>query len=439
MRLLAIAVIALVGCTGDAGPEGPEGPQGPNGTGTPSLSAISPNHAFAARTVDVVISGDDTAFDAATTIDFGAGITVDKLTVVSVTQLAARITIDETAAMGTRDVTVTSNGALVATMGFEIQSAMTMQLLGGPLLAGDIALMQTVSNDDQPLSSASLIDQLDHVLFLNTTAPQPAVEGPQALVVLVEPTASGPQQLIWRNQGFGGRVFVSDTQTLAVGARTPTMLGVNATGTIAFDTRSKLFSYNAPGLGIVSGLLFSVGSALTPRFALLPGTGVFDPLDFAVGGRLSFAGVVRPGATMLDLILSGGDETGTDTAHSLGYGVLYNPVSAITPESGTAHGVSAPQTMTSPAILDGTLAATDVDAYSIALAMSKGLELSYKFSDPVLFTLVNTANTTVVTQVPLNGGGSFVFPNSGAAGNVKIIIEPANGQAATYTLSFRVP
>src|SRR6185369_7367228 len=113
MRRIAFALVALVGCTGDAGPEGPMGPQGPNGTGTPSVSAITPNHAFPARSVDVVISGDDTAFDASTTVDFGAGITVDKLTVVSVTQLAAHITIDETAALGTRDVTVTSNGALL--------------------------------------------------------------------------------------------------------------------------------------------------------------------------------------------------------------------------------------------------------------------------------------------------------------------------------------
>jgi hypothetical protein len=235
-------------------------------------------------------------------------------------------------------------------------------------------------------------------------------------------------------------VFVSEAQTLSVGARAPTMIGVNYTANVTFDTRSKLYGYTAPSLGIVTGLLLNPGSALTPRFALLPGTGVFDPIDFAFGGRNTFAGVARPGQDTFDLILTGGDSTGTDAAHTVTLAVLFTTVSALTPESGTAHGAASPQSMTPPAILDGSLATTDVDAYSISVPTNKSLVVSYRFADPVLLTLINAANATVINRVAVSGGGSFMVPNSGAAGTYKLIVEPdpQASQATAYTLSFHL-
>ena len=436
MRSLALAVL-LFGCTGDTGPEGPPGNPGEPGSNDPTLSAISPRHAFPARTIDVVISGDDTLFDTTTTVDFGAGITVDKLTVVSPTQLAARITIAETATLGTRDVTVTTGDALVATMGFEVQPSLLLSIQGGPLLAGDIAVVQAASVDDRELSSTGTIDQLDETVLLNAQGGGTPVIGPQVLLAIVGPKASGPQQLIWRSGGLGGRTYVSDTTALAVTARAPTPLTLATATSVMFDTRSKLYSVAGPSLGIVTGFLQNIGSALQPRLMVLPGTGVLAPLDFSFGNRNTFAAVVRTGALSLDVVVTSGDVTGTDAAHSLQLGVIHTPVGALTAESGTAHGIATPQLMTSPAILDGTLGATDVDAYSVTVPTNGFLEVSFTSSASNVLVTLQSPTATILNRASAPGSFSFIVPNTGAPGLYKVAFEP-QGAATMYTTSFRV-
>lgn len=111
----AVALLTLAACggstgpagpQGDPGPAGPAGPAGSSGTTTSSVSGITPDHVFLARTAEVTISGFGTSWSSSTTVDFGAGITVKKLTVASPTALVANISIDKGATMGARDVTV---------------------------------------------------------------------------------------------------------------------------------------------------------------------------------------------------------------------------------------------------------------------------------------------------------------------------------------------
>jgi hypothetical protein len=141
MRSLLALTFAVALCTacGTPGPVGPQGPAGPAGTGTPSINEVTPLKVFLGRKAEVTISGNGTAWTAATTVSFGADITVDKLVVASPTALIASLTIAQTAAVGPRDVTVTEAGAsLTWTQIFEVNSPITFEITGGTLAQGSV-------------------------------------------------------------------------------------------------------------------------------------------------------------------------------------------------------------------------------------------------------------------------------------------------------------
>ena len=74
----------------------------------PTITGVSPDSADQDQALDVVITGSN--LSGATTVDFGAGITVTSFTVNSSTQITANITIDPAAAPGARSITVTTPG-----------------------------------------------------------------------------------------------------------------------------------------------------------------------------------------------------------------------------------------------------------------------------------------------------------------------------------------
>lgn len=82
---------------------------------TPELVTVSPASGSLGATLDVAITGANTHFSQGTsTVSFGAGITVNSVTVGSATQLSANITIAGGAAPGARTVTVTTGGEVVS-------------------------------------------------------------------------------------------------------------------------------------------------------------------------------------------------------------------------------------------------------------------------------------------------------------------------------------
>jgi len=89
----------------------------------PTVTLVTPNQGIQGQTiVDVAING--TYFTGATSVSFGAGISVDSFTVSSATQILATITISPAAMPGARDVSVTAPGGTAAlTNGFTVASA----------------------------------------------------------------------------------------------------------------------------------------------------------------------------------------------------------------------------------------------------------------------------------------------------------------------------
>src|ERR1044071_7564481 len=95
MRSLILVPAALAACGGgDAG----------------DVAGVFPDSGFIGRTTRVEISGDTTSWDASTTVNFGAGVTVSNVEVVSPSSLQADLTIDPAATPGKQDVVITDGG-----------------------------------------------------------------------------------------------------------------------------------------------------------------------------------------------------------------------------------------------------------------------------------------------------------------------------------------
>jgi len=97
---------------------------GQSGSFGPSVISVNPNSGERGEIYNVTITGSN--FTGATEVSFSSGITVNSFTVGSDTQVTANITIDSSAAVGTRGVSVTTPGGTgTLTDGFTINTTTT--------------------------------------------------------------------------------------------------------------------------------------------------------------------------------------------------------------------------------------------------------------------------------------------------------------------------
>jgi hypothetical protein len=83
--------------------------------GTPLLTGVAPPFGSQGATLNVTLSGQSTNWtQGVTTVSFGAGVTINSVTVNSTTSAVASITIDPLAAVGTRNVSVTTGPEVVS-------------------------------------------------------------------------------------------------------------------------------------------------------------------------------------------------------------------------------------------------------------------------------------------------------------------------------------
>ena len=94
--------------------------------GQPLIDAVQANRGRAGDDLTVTITG--TNLGGATAVDFGSGIAVNEVSVISETEIAASIAIDSGAATGQRTVTVTTaRGAAIQPEGFLVREAGTTE------------------------------------------------------------------------------------------------------------------------------------------------------------------------------------------------------------------------------------------------------------------------------------------------------------------------
>jgi hypothetical protein len=114
MKKLSLGFLALVAACAN------------NNSVTPTANGVNPSQSFTGREIRVEVSGDATSWKDGATVSFGDGITVKSVSVASPTDLFADITVADTAALGMRDVVVTSGGTFTLKQAFLLVSPITV-------------------------------------------------------------------------------------------------------------------------------------------------------------------------------------------------------------------------------------------------------------------------------------------------------------------------
>jgi hypothetical protein len=131
--LLPLSLLLLAACGGNSVPA--------------AVAGASPQLAYRGRTLDVVLSGSGTQWDDKTTVTFGDGVTVNKVTLASPAALVANITVAPDAMIGPRDITVTRGGDVEPfKMAFQIDSAIDVQVQG-TTAQGSLVFLTIVNKD----------------------------------------------------------------------------------------------------------------------------------------------------------------------------------------------------------------------------------------------------------------------------------------------------
>ncbi len=94
--------------------------------GNPTLTLAEPPTSQQGQTLTVVVTGAFTHFAAGTTVDVGAGATVDRVDVTSPTSLSAHVVVDRFAIPGARTVAVTSGAEVVSASLFAVAAGPTI-------------------------------------------------------------------------------------------------------------------------------------------------------------------------------------------------------------------------------------------------------------------------------------------------------------------------
>ena len=294
--------LPMLGCTGPAGAPGEQGEKGQKGepgtAGTegkpgtldPSISAVAPGKAFLRRAIDVAISGSGTNWSQSATVDFGPNIKVEKVTVASPSALVASVTVDETAAVGPRDVSVTDGKSMVTFKGaFKIEAPITVTANEGLIAQGSIFFARVDQKDvTTPFDISGAGDGYPNLVVTTASGVSASVSDAQPYGLRLLGFADVNAQVGDIDLRVASGLKGSEIESLApkavkVNARTPIPLvaGMPATGTLAGAYDLALYEIATPTKGklltlSVAPTKSTMGAA--PGIALLPASGKFDDI-----------------------------------------------------------------------------------------------------------------------------------------------------------------
>jgi hypothetical protein len=129
-------------------------------TGLPQIVSVIPNTGQQNETLSVEITGSNTNFNGSSTVSFGAGVLVKSVAVNGPTSLRAGITVSGGAALGSRDVTVTTNGTPAAGIGlFTVMAAQQSSIRVSPSSGqqGQSNVVVTLTGTNTNFSGASSV------------------------------------------------------------------------------------------------------------------------------------------------------------------------------------------------------------------------------------------------------------------------------------------
>ena len=397
---LLLSMSACTGSDGQAGAAGPPGPQGEKGgagaqgakgenlTATPNVATILPSAAFTGRKQTVTILGSNTAWTSASVASFGVGIKVDSAKVVSPTAIVANLTIDPTAAVGDRDVTITTGAtSQLLTKGLSLKLPVEISLVQGTVAQGSVLFLDLKNNDskENPFDvtrdqntgefpnfaldseSAGMTFQSDGVAAKTATfvtfIDADAAVGARSLSVLSGPTSD--------------LVTSSIPAVLPVVARAPKPLaaGIDFNFTATAALGSELVSFTATQAGQTTWTITGPSGAtqINPLIALLNPTGGFTGARFVGPGN--GATIIQEAGQLSRAVLV--DSSGKLTAmKAKATFVAFGSSQATETEPNDA--IATAQTVGAlPYLMGGATLSTltDVDLYKVVLTASTRLSL----------------------------------------------------------------
>jgi hypothetical protein len=272
--VLVAGFSALVGCGGDA---------------DQSLNGVFPSSGFIGRHVRVEVSADNASFvDGSVMVDFGPGVTVEKVTVSSPTAVFADITISDTAPLGLRDVIVHAGGDdLSLKQAFKLESPLAFTTQGS--LAQGSVVAFTARNLDffapfDTTCGASFFGICLEYTGLSATVPN----GVTAMISAVDPyTVSGTMYVDLDAESgpisFSSGLTAETTVISAVGAdtefapRSPVALTANTptTTTVAAAFDSHLYEFTTSASSVARFSASPGEPDATPTIYILPESGRF--------------------------------------------------------------------------------------------------------------------------------------------------------------------
>lgn len=277
------------GMNGTDGTNGEAGPPGPAGSAsvTPSVSGVIPPQMFLARTVDVTVSGYGTNWSSATTLDFGANITVNKITVASPTALVANVTSTAAAATGPRNVTVhDGSNTETYTGAFQVLSPVELAFQGNVSQGGNVVASLKVLDLSTPLDTTTDANGAYSNLAITvgsgiTASIISAADYTATLELLIDVSATAAVSDFDLVSGPAGMTAVDvdfpAPKAVNVAAVTPMALtaGTAATGSIAaaYDTSVYSFTPSSASQTILDFSISTTSSTATPGLFLLPSNG----------------------------------------------------------------------------------------------------------------------------------------------------------------------
>lgn len=481
---LVVGLVACVACgsgsegaVGADGKPGAAGASGPDGKSaeapTGSISLIAPRSAVLAGEVEVTVNVDGLALDPAATLSFGAGVKVTEVTLAGKHALRAVLTIDEAAAVGPRDVVLTSGKAtLTATQGFQVAASLGVTVSGGKAEQGGLVQLDLKNNDAEWFDPESFevygqLKATDGAFVTFRTDYLGPRDG--RVVMLADPALRvGPMALEGSNLpgDASAPVYLSGPGALTVAARAPEVLAAaELTKVLAQPFATSLLKY-------------TTGANKLNVVTVVP-TGTLEPLVLGMGKLGKLANLISQASTQIyptteagsgTLIVANSTFEGGADAAKFGFKVSAVSLDAEAPfaEPTTKHdgtdatafadwGLAppAPGAATPVRLLAGELLAADTaDVYRLGPfpAGATNLELS-AFSDAPITVAVSeaitfptgAANTTSIALGysagffgPQENGAKIAHGTRSSAGTYRFVrVQPLNSKRGKYTLAAR--
>jgi len=467
MRFIAIAGIAavLAACGDDGSSASPDAsaPGTPDASVNPAadassgsdaqspvLSAVVPDTGRPGRTIDVVVLVDHTTIDAdMTSLDLGAGITVDSATALSSTAISARLIIAEDATVGPRDVSLTGGGnTLTGSGAFTVAHALNIDITAGTPVQGGVVEM-TVSN----LDTESFLPQF--VFDGGMWIADEAERGPSHWrgIVAIDPLAPTMAPFgVTQTTATFEPVQRFTAELVAVAPRAPTNVPLTIAGglttltgeVIAASMTTNVYKISTSEAGIVVILVdphrFTM---ISPVVSVLPQSGTYAEVIASGAGRTI---LLEAPATATDFYVVVGDENqGGGAVEDYGFDFYARLLTSVEvseqvaphDSQGTAQAISRSN------IVRGELAAGDgQDVYILSPALAAVVTL-HTDADLELSGSCNGATATdLPTSRPYNRAVTFSAPVSGGSGGTCVLIVrarsgPIGRPTGTYTIITR--